>query len=111
VVVNVVVFELPGAMSPVAQTPESLVELCVSRSLFVHVTVVFFATVMVGGSKAMFAMITVFGGTVTGDGEVGADPYEFDELFLQPATSRSIVASPAFTKVARIVHLPVVMVV
>ena len=72
-------------MLPVSQTPVSLVDVCAIPSVFFQVTVVPTVTVMVAGENVMPDMTTVFGGAAAGgDGLVGDDPYEYDDLPLQP---------------------------
>ena len=61
VVLNTVVLLVPDAMSPVFQTPLSLVDVCSAPSLFCQVIVVPRETVIVVGLNAKPLMITVFG--------------------------------------------------
>jgi hypothetical protein len=50
---KVVALELPAGMLPVSHTPESLVDVCATPSLFSHVTVVPIVMVSVAGVNTL----------------------------------------------------------
>ena len=80
---NTVVLLAPGAMLPVSQAPELLVDVCATPSWLVHVIVVPTAIVSNAGLNAKLFMRIVLAGVCLGVEEDEFAPYGFEES-LQP---------------------------